>query len=181
MVPFWNNLRAICCWWISVTQSGHCGHSEKVSKMNSSQSSLVPAGLFQAVRTQQPLNCQDTTHLTLISMSQSVSLCVPHKQEFLRDCAFQVFALSLHSKPPAQCLDPAEPLGVLEMLGVGGWDLWMHLLSQGAPYNPSMRRAWDGKGQKRPVPGRPIRQLGDKYLSSIRGQRQLLPPIFKKK
>lgn len=53
-------------------------------------------------------------------MSQSVSLRVLHKQEFLRDCAFHIFALLLHSKPPAQCLDPAEPLGILGMLGVQG-------------------------------------------------------------
>lgn len=57
----------------------------------------------------------------------------------------------------------------------------MHALSWGAPYNPSVRRARDGKGQKRSIPGRPMRQSGDKYLSSIRGHEQILPPIFKKK
>lgn len=57
----------------------------------------------------------------------------------------------------------------------------MQVLSGGVPWDPSVRRAQDGKGQKSCVPGRPTGQSGDKYLSSPRGHKQILSPIFEKK
>ena len=118
-----------------------------------------------------------TTYLTLISTS-SVYLRVPEKQELLRDHTFHIFALSLSNKPPNTVLESSRAsrnAGNAWALGGGTSECTCF---HGVPCNPSVRRVRDEKSQKRPIPRWPIRQSGDKYLSSIRGHRQILLPIF---
>lgn len=148
----------------------HHRDSKKVSMTKSSLSSLMPLGLFQAVRGMAASEL----------LEHSVSCFCQHVTDgqftyvfhISRECLRTAFFKSLHCPSASSSQHKAWAKQRLPhyVLATSRVDKACEsVLSGCAPFGSSLRRVQGGKGQPRSRPGRFTRQWGDKYLNSVKG------------